>query len=225
MRLPILTCMESWIIASRHVRSARTAAAGSLGISGRLGRLDMVPPPRMLPIRSIAGGAACLEWELSGLRHDPSFVDRPTGRGYRMTCKADKKPGRIFMSDSFLLDLVNRATNSWVRRWSLVALPPLRMKARGNPRQTQRNRDIFILTMFSASAAMVVLFHFASEDGAAFWERAIAAIALYRCVDIFITLIRTGIFLNFRGDIQLREEPTWRIQRISCLACFSTTSN
>lgn len=118
------------------------------------------------------------------------------------------------MSDSFLLRLFDRATNSWVQRWSLVSIAPLRMRATHSDPFVQRNRDIFVMAMLGASVSAVVAFQFAQPSGEAFWQRAIAAVALYRCIDLFITLVRTGIFLNFRGDIDLKSQPNWRVQRI-----------
>lgn len=117
------------------------------------------------------------------------------------------------MSESPLLDLVDKFTAAWVGKLSLVALPPLRMKG-GQEGQIQRNRDIFIVTMLLASVASICLFRFAEIYSVACLERGLAAFALYRCIDIFLTLVRTGIFLNFRGDVPLREQPTWRVQRI-----------
>jgi hypothetical protein len=43
--------------------------------------------------------------------------------------------------------------------------------------------------------------------------QAIAAFGLYRAGDIFIMLMRTGVFFSFRGDIRINQEPLWRVQR------------
>jgi hypothetical protein len=49
--------------------------------------------------------------------------------------------------------------------------------------------------------------------------RGAAAVGTYRALDLFITLLRTGVFLSFRGDVELHKEPSWRIRRI-LLAIF-----
>ena len=120
------------------------------------------------------------------------------------------------MSDSFLLDLVDKVSSAWVGRWSMVAIPPLRLgDATGDrARQIQRNRDAFVLTMLLSSVASVIIIRAVGNRGVLFVERALPAIAFYRCIDLFITLVRTGVFFSFRGDVQLRDAPKWLVQRI-----------
>ncbi|MGH6849883.1 MAG: hypothetical protein ACREDD_05480 [Methylocella sp.] len=79
------------------------------------------------------------------------------------------------MSDSPLLDFVDKATLSWVQKLSLVALPPLRMHAGGHQKLVQRDSDIFILTMLLLSAVAIGLFHVAETRGMTYVERGIAA--------------------------------------------------
>ncbi len=51
------------------------------------------------------------------------------------------------------------------------------------------------------------------------FARVVATLGLYRALDLLVTFFRVGVFLSFRGDIDLRSEPQWRIQRI-LLATF-----
>jgi Ion channel len=115
------------------------------------------------------------------------------------------------LSDSFILKAFDAVTHAWVSRLSLIAIPVLRRGTRPEP-ALQRNRDIFILFMLGLSTAMVVAFHI-NGSGLDRWRQAIAALGLYRAVDLFISLGRTGVFLSFRGDVKLKEEPIWRVQR------------
>jgi hypothetical protein len=120
------------------------------------------------------------------------------------------------MGDSFLLDLFDKATGAWVRRWSMVAIPPLRVgdATAARAKRIQQNRDIFVLTMLFSSAASVIIIRALGHRGVLFVERALPAFALYRCIDLLITLTRTGVFLSFRGDVQLRDASRWLVQRI-----------
>ena len=115
------------------------------------------------------------------------------------------------MSDSFLLKAFDTVTDAWVSKLSLVAIPLLRRGTRPDP-ALQRNRDIFVSFMLGLSIAMVVMFHVAGARLDC-WRQAIAGLALYRALDLFISLARTGVFLSFRGDVKLKEEPVWRVQR------------
>lgn len=114
----------------------------------------------------------------------------------------------------FLLKLVDRITGSWVTHVSLVAIPPLRPKGAAWAAQHQRNRDIFISAMLMMSIGSVALFHFLDPASFPKLLRIFATFALYRALDLWITIIRTGVFFSFRGDIQINREPLWRVRRI-----------
>jgi hypothetical protein len=117
--------------------------------------------------------------------------------------------------DSFLLRVLDAGTSAWVQKYSLVAIPPLRPLASVPPAIQQRNRDIFVLCMFGASVSAAALCYQpdVATDPPAFLQ-ASAAFGLYRAADLFVALVRTGVFFSFRGDIRVNEEPPWRLQRV-----------
>jgi hypothetical protein len=146
----------------------------------------------------------------------PASLDTPE-RSEKKGSAINLRPSlRRAMGDSFLLDSFDKATGAWVRRWSLVAVPPLRLgSATGEQaKRIQRNRDIFVLAMLVSSAASIILLRAVGNRGVLFVERALPAFALYRCMDLIITLVRTGVLLSFRGDVPLRDAPRWLVQRI-----------
>ena len=91
---------------------------------------------------------------------------------------------------SFLLHWFDRATHAWVTTYSLVAIPPLRPKT-GKAKEHQRNRDIFVWIMFSASLGATALCYLNRPGvGSNYLLRIVATFALYRGVDMFITFFR-----------------------------------
>ena len=114
----------------------------------------------------------------------------------------------------FLLRSVDAITNRWVTRFSLIAIPPLRPRGDAYASKQQFHRDIFVTTMLLLSIASAALFHFLDPAGVPVLLRVFAAFALYRALDLWITIIRTGVFFSFRGDIQINREPLWRVRRI-----------
>jgi hypothetical protein len=114
-----------------------------------------------------------------------------------------------------LLDVLNACTAAWVQRYSLISIPPLRPRPSVSVADHQRNRDLFIVAMLGLSlAALASCYPHDLTVAAPPWLRATAAFAFYRCADIFITLVRTGVFFSFRGDVRINQEPLWRVQRV-----------
>ena len=121
------------------------------------------------------------------------------------------------MSDtnSPLLHFLDVSTGAWVRRYSLVSIPFLRPRESVSTVNQQRNRDIFVVSMLGLSiAALVWCYPHELPSSRPPFLQAIAAFGLYRAIDLFITLVRTGVFFSFRGDVRINQEPLWRVQRI-----------
>jgi hypothetical protein len=113
------------------------------------------------------------------------------------------------------LDFLDASTGAWVRRYSLVSIPPLRPRPSIPASVQQRNRDIFVVGMLALSiGALVWCYLHDLPTSSPRVLQAIAAAGLYRALDIFITLVRTGVFFSFRGDVRINQEPLWRVQRI-----------
>ena len=120
------------------------------------------------------------------------------------------------MSDrGFLLAAVDGFTGGWVNRWSIAAVPVLR-RTTAVPASQQFARDVFVTTWLGLALCGAML---AVRTTPPWLGRAIAAVALYRAVDLLISFGRAGVFLSFRGDIDISREPQWRIQRL-LLATF-----
>lgn len=116
----------------------------------------------------------------------------------------------------FLLAMVDGFTRGWVNAWSIAAIPPLRRRDDATRASQQTARDVFVTTWWCLAVVGAVL------AGGVFplWvSRAIGAVALYRATDLLISVFRAGVFLSFRGDIEIGREPRWRIQRL-LLAIF-----
>jgi hypothetical protein len=117
--------------------------------------------------------------------------------------------------DSFLLKLLDSGTSAWVTKYSLVSIPPLRPHLPDAARAQQRNRDLFVLAMVGASVVAIAICYTADVKIESPWYvHALCAFALYRAGDVFVTLVRTGVFFSFRGDVQINKEPVWRLQRV-----------
>ena len=114
--------------------------------------------------------------------------------------------------ESPLLVWLDSFTGNWVRHWSLVAWAPLRPTGANSVQKQQRNRDIFILSMlFVSTIAFIVSIDLNRSN---YILQMFATLGIYRAFDLSITVIRTGVFLNFRGDVALKEEPSWRVRRV-----------
>jgi hypothetical protein len=116
--------------------------------------------------------------------------------------------------NSFLLKYFDKLTSNWVNKYSLFAIPPLRLSVHNSPELQQRNRDIFIVLMLTGSIMAVVFCYFIKPASPCIGIQLTAAFAFYRWLDLFITISRTGVFLSFRGDIQINKEPSWRVRRV-----------
>src|SRR4051794_15272878 len=112
----------------------------------------------------------------------------------------------------FLLKGAERLSGAWVNSWSVAAIPPLRRKKERAAAPQQLARDVFVLSWFLLSIAGSGLCTLSGLPLGGL--RLIAAVGMYRGFDLFITLFRAGVFLSFRGDIELKSEPMWRIRRI-----------
>ena len=115
---------------------------------------------------------------------------------------------------SFLLKYFELVTNAWVKQYSIAAVPPLRTSGSHTSQAQQKNRDIFILAMLMGSIISVLFCYWLTPTRTCFTIQSIAAFALYRWIDVLIATIRTGVFFSFRGDIQINEEPSWRVRRV-----------
>jgi hypothetical protein len=123
-----------------------------------------------------------------------------------------------FVGPGFLLNATERLTGAWVNSWSIAAIPPLRRQKPESIDSQQLARDIFVCTWLALSIVASVAVS-RSWPGPPWLLRGAAAVGSYRALDLFITLLRTGVFLSFRGDIELKNELPWRIRRI-LLAIF-----
>ena len=113
---------------------------------------------------------------------------------------------------SFLLKYFDLLTNAWVKEYSLAAVPPLRMGIDTSFETQQFNRDIVLLAMLTGSILSVALCYWLKPTRSCFALQLISAFAFYRCIDVFIAVIRTGVFFSFRGNIQINKEPSWRVR-------------
>jgi hypothetical protein len=69
--------------------------------------------------------------------------------------------------------------------------------------------------MLAASVGAVAMCYPADVKTGPLWcVHALSAFALYRATDLWVTLVRTGVFFSFRGDVQVKQEPPWRLQRV-----------
>lgn len=111
--------------------------------------------------------------------------------------------------DSFLLSLLDASTRAWVKKYSLASIPPLRRRTSGSAKDQQRNRDIFVLVVMlvASIAAIAICYQVDATTGPVWYVHVLAAFALYRASDVFVTLVRTGVFFSFRGDVQINKEP------------------
>lgn len=122
-------------------------------------------------------------------------------------------PERAEESLSWLVKWLHGRTDNWVRRHSLVAVKWLRPHSKSTALSQQRNRDCFVLGTFCLSAIAVV--SCAMIGASNIWlVRMLAAVGLYRSVDLFINIFHTGVFHNFRGDVPLNEAPQWQLRRL-----------
>ena len=121
------------------------------------------------------------------------------------------------MSDrGYLLGLADAMTRNWVNSWSIAAIPPLRRTRPSSRSNQQSARDTFVVVWLALAMLGVVI---SSRSAPVWFNRGIATVGVYRAVDLLISFFRAGVFLSFRGDIEIAHEPQWRIQRL-LLATF-----
>jgi len=125
--------------------------------------------------------------------------------------------------DSFILKFLYNFGNLWVKHLSILAIPPLRLTTKNTPRKQQINRDIFIIFMLNLSIWCFIFLYISEPIKHNFITGAMSSLALYRAIDLFIMILKTGVFFIFRGDIDLNKEPLWRIRRILIGIIFNYT--
>jgi hypothetical protein len=78
---------------------------------------------------------------------------------------------------------------------------------------------VFVTVWLVLAAVATIAAQLANGAYPLWFTCGIASIGLYRAIDLLISFFRAGVFLSFRGDIDLAHEPRWRIQRL-LLATF-----